>query len=95
MIERVKSVEGYNPWILKEFPEYEIEPWNEKFEYEGKKISIRDYDEATWQEKFKFEGEKLKLNYERIFDRLQQRGAWNDNRLERDLNRWRKRQQSK
>lgn len=94
VLKRVENVEGYDPWILKEFPEHEIEPWNEKFEYEGKKISIRDYDWENWQDKFKFEGDKLKLDYSHIFDKLYQRGEWGENRLERDLNRWRKRQQS-
>ena len=92
VLERVKRVKGYEPWILKEFPEHETEPWTEKFEYDGKEISIRDYDETTWQEKFEFDGENVKLNYERIFtERLEQRGQWNDNRLKRDLIRWRER----
>ena len=56
---------------------------------EGKRLFLRDYDEATWQELFEYEGEERKINYERIFDRLEERGKWNENRLDRDLDRWR------
>jgi uncharacterized protein (DUF2235 family) len=90
VIKRAEQVKGYNPWILKEFPEHKIEPWIGEFEYEGEKVSIRDYDEATWQERFGFDGQTLNIKRpENYFDNLQKRGQWSDNRLERDLTRWR------
>jgi uncharacterized protein (DUF2235 family) len=90
VIERAKRVNGYNPWILKEFPEHKIEPWNENFEYEGEEMSIRDYDEATWQERFGFDGQNINImRPENFYDNLLKRGKWNDNRLQRDLTRWR------
>jgi len=90
VIERAKQVKGYVPWILKEFPEYEIEPWVENFEYEGMEMSIRDYDEATWQDRFDFNGEKINIKRpENHYDNLLKRGKWSDNRLKRDLARWR------
>lgn len=92
VIERAKQVKGYVPWILKEFPEYEIEPWVENFEYEGMEMSIRDYDEATWQDRFDFNGEKINIKRpENHYDNLLKRGKWSDNRLKRDLARWRAR----
>ena len=96
VIERAKQVEGYNPWILKEFSEHKIEPWIKKFEYEGKEMSIRDYDEDIWQEQFGFDGQTINiLKPENYYDNLLKRGEWSDNRLMRDLNRWRKKQASK
>jgi len=96
VIERAKQVEGYVPWILKEFPEYEIEPWVENFEYEGMEMSIRDYDEATWQDRFDFNGEKINIKRpENHYDNLLKRGKWSDNRLKRDLARWRARLKNK
>ena len=90
VIDRAKRVKGYNPWILKEFPEHKVEPWNEKFEYEGEDVSIRDYDEATWQGRFEFDGQTINiLKPENYYDKLLKRGRWSDNRLERDLTRWR------
>lgn len=88
VLERAKKVK-YTPWILKEFPEYEIEPWDENFEYEGKPTSIRDYDAATWQDKFQFDADKIKIRKpEDYFNKLLKRGKWSDNRLRRDLLRW-------
>lgn len=92
VLERNKRVKEYDPWILKEFPEYEIEPWNEKFEYEGVEMSIRDYDEASWQDRFEFDGKTIKTKKpENYYDKLLERGEWSENRLERDLIRWRAR----
>jgi len=89
VLERVKRVPGYNPWILRDFPKHETEPWTEEFEYEGEKLSIRDYDENTWKDKFKFTGQSIDvLNPEDYYDNLLKRGEWSDNRLRRDLTRW-------
>jgi hypothetical protein len=85
-------VEGYAPWILKEFSEHEIEPWVENFEYEGTEMSIRDYDEATWQDRFEFDGEKINImRPENHYDNLLKRGELSGGRLKRDLSRWRAR----
>jgi hypothetical protein len=92
VIERAKHVKGYKPWILAEYPEHEIEPWNENFEYDGMEMSIRDYDEATWQTRFEFDDEKINiLRPENQFDNLMKRGEWGGNRIKRDLSRWRAR----
>ncbi len=77
---------------MKEFPEPQIEPWEENFEYEGEQMSIRDYDEASWQSRFKFDGEKINVTRpENYYDNLLKRGEWGNNRLKRDLSRWRAR----
>ena len=96
VLERVKHVKEYDPWILKEFPEHEVEPWNEMFEYEGDEMSIRDYDEVTWQDRFEFDGETIKIKRpENYYDKLLKRGEWSENRLKRDLIRWRAKRKSK
>jgi hypothetical protein len=96
VLERAKHVEGYNPWILKEFSEHEMEPWVENFEYEGMEMSIRDYDQATWEDRFEFDGDKITIKQpENHFDNLLKRGEWGGNRLKRDLSRWRARQMVK
>lgn len=99
VIKRVEHSQGtdkeYDPWILKEFPNYKTEPWVDKFKYDGKKkTSLRDYDEKTWQDKFDFDGENIKVDHERtIVDNIVQRGQLNeeDNRLKLDFARWSKR----
>lgn len=92
VLERVKCKEGYEPWLLQQFPNAQIEPWKENFEYEGMNMSIRDYDEATWRERFEFDGERINiLRPENYYDNLLKRGAWGNNRLKRDLSRWRAR----
>ena len=59
-------------------------------------MSIRDYDEDIWQEQFGFDGQTINiLKPENYYDNLLKRGEWSDNRLMRDLNRWRKKQASK
>ena len=89
VIERAERLEEYTPWILEEFPEHEIEPWIEKFEYDGAEMSIRDYDEKNWAEKLGFDGEKIMIkNMEVHYSKLLKRGDWHENRLKRDLLRW-------
>jgi len=91
VLERAKRVEGYEPWILIEFPEHKIEPWHEKFDCEGTEMSIRDYDESCWQEKIDFDGKKIKIkSHESYYSKLLQRGKWSNDRLKRDLMRWKK-----
>lgn len=91
VLERAKRVDDYDPWILKEFPEYEIEPWEEIFELDGKKTSVRDYDESTWEEQFSFDGDDVRITrLENHFDKLIKRGTWSGDRLKRDLKRWQK-----
>ena len=89
VLERVKHVKEYDPWILKDFPEYEVDPWNEMFEYEGDELSIRDYSKDSWRDKFEFDGERIKIKMpENYYDRLLKRGEWGNGRLKRDLTRW-------
>ena len=89
VLERVKKVE-YDPWILREFPEYETEPWEKNFDYEGQEITVRDYDALTWEDKFQFDGEKIKIKKQEDYsNKLLKRGKWSNNRLKRDLLRWR------
>lgn len=93
-------LEGYQPykdWLEEHTEEhdnqiYYVEPVRmlKDFEFpDNKRMILRDYDEATWQEIFTYDGEERKINYERVFDRLEERGKWNENELDRDLNRWR------
>lgn len=92
VLDRAKEVKGYQPWILKEFPEHKVEPWVKVFDYEGTQISIRDYDEHSFEEQFEVDGEQIKaLKPQNEYDNLIQRGKWKDGRLRRDLKRWRKR----
>jgi len=89
VFERKKRINDYDPWILKDFPERKIEPWIEKFKYDGAMMSIRDYDEVTWQDRFIFVDNKIETT--RIlndYDALLKRGELSGNRIERDLNRW-------
>lgn len=89
VFERVKRVEGYQPWIFQKFPKAQPEPSNEIFEYDGEKVSIRDYDESSWREQFEIEGDEIKTTRpENDFDNLLERGEWRSNRLKRDLTRW-------
>jgi len=84
--------EKYEPWILKEFPDANIEPWEEltvKMD-KGKSESIRDYDQTTWKNKFKFDGQTIKVDDDPILKNLKKRAAMNDNRILRDLKRWSK-----
>ena len=89
VLDRAMRVEGYEPWIINEFPEHKVEPWNAIFEYEGKTMSIRDYDEAMGKVNLELnEGEIKILKPDDDRDKLLERGKWSDNRLERDLKRW-------
>ncbi|MBC8335077.1 MAG: DUF2235 domain-containing protein [Anaerolineales bacterium] len=89
VFERVKRVEGYQPWILQKFSKTQKESSNKIFEYEGEKASIRDYDESSWQEQFEIEGDEIKTTRpENDYDNLIERGEWGSNRLRRDLTRW-------
>ena len=91
VLERAERVRGYKPWILEEFPEHEVELWVENFEYEDGEISIRDYDEENWQEKLEFDGKRIKIkSIEAYYNKLLERGRWHENRLKRDLVRWKK-----
>jgi hypothetical protein len=90
VFQRAKHVRDYDPWILRDFPEYVVEPWNEMFEYEGEVMSIRDYSEASWQDQFVFDGEAIGITRpQNHYDRLLKRGGWSGGRLKRDLTRWR------
>ena len=94
VLERAERDEKYKPWILEEFPEYEIVPWVEKFEYEGQEMTIRDYDEKKWQELLSFDGGKIRIkSYEAYYSKVFERGKWHKNRLKRDLTRWYKKKQ--
>ncbi len=84
-------LEGYQPykdWLEEHTEEhdnqiYYVEPVRmlKDFEFpDNKRMILRDYDEATWQEIFTYDGEERKINYERVFDRLEERGKWNENR---------------
>ncbi len=91
VLDRAERVPGYEPWILKAFPEHKIAPWIESFDYEGEQISIRDYDEDTAAHQFDFDGSKVNLlKQENHFDNLLSRGKWGEERIKRDLKRWRK-----
>lgn len=91
VLARMKEDEKYDPWIVKEFPEYEVEPWVENFEYEGDETSIRDYDEAGWRDRFQFDEDDIIIKKpENYYNKLLKRGEWSDNRLKRDLTRWQK-----
>ncbi len=91
VLDRVKCIEGYSPWILEKFPDHKVEPWVETFEYEGEEISIRDYDEESSPAQFELKGNKIKLlKPENYFDELLKRGKWYGERLKRDLKRWEK-----
>ncbi len=91
VLDRAERVPGYEPWILKAFPEHKIAPWVESFDYEGEQISIRDYDEDTAAHQFDFDGNKVNLlKQENHFDNLLSRGKWGGERIKRDLKRWRK-----
>ncbi len=91
VLDRAERVPGYEPWILKAFPEHKIAPWIESFDYEGAQISIRDYDEDTAAHQFDFDGSKVDLlKQENHFDNLLSRGKWGGERIKRDLKRWRK-----
>ena len=91
VLDRAKRLPDYQPWILKAFPECNVEPWVETFEYEGTQMSIRDYDEVTNTDKFVLEDETVKiLKPENYYDNLLTRGSWGSERIKRDLKRWRK-----
>jgi hypothetical protein len=91
VIERTENVKDYKPWILREFPDYKIEPWTETFKYNGdENFFIRDYDKNSWETKFSLNGNgSIDVNDPQDFySNLLKRGEWSDNRLKRDLDRW-------
>ena len=92
VIDRKNNSKDYDPWILKEHPEYKIEPWNEMFKYNNdEKFFIRDYDKKSWKSKFAVDksGNIDTKDYQDEYSNLLKRGEWNENRLKRDLDRWR------
>ena len=94
----VLGKEVYDPWILKEFPDHHVEPWGETFPYdEDEKFFIRDYDEKSWKEKFEIDKKgTIDVRYPpELVTNLIARGKWSDNRLQRDLDRWKVREQRK
>jgi hypothetical protein len=92
VLDRAAQLDDYKPWILEKFPEHKIEPWVTHFDYDSIEMSIRDYDQHSSHEKFKFDGDQVKtLSLESDANALLDRGRWRNNRLRRDLARWRKR----
>ena len=90
----VLGKEKYDPWILREFPDHHVEPWGETFPYEDdENFFIRDYDEKSWKEKFEIDkqGAIDVTGFPEHISNLLERGKWSENRLERDLTRWRNR----
>jgi hypothetical protein len=96
----LEEYEFYQEWLETHTEEHEgliyyVEPVRKLDDFEcpvDRQMRLRDYDEETWQEIFEFDGESLIVSDERRFENLEERGKWDDNRLSRDLTRWRERE---
>ena len=93
---------GATESIEADYPEDKIEPWVKEFEYQhneneaAEMISLRDYDRDTWEETFNFiNGGPGLLNSKEDDTKLLERGKWSGDRLDRDLERWKKAAQSR
>ena len=97
VIERKKNVKDYDPWILKEFPDHNVEPWAEKFTCNGdENFFIRDYDKKSWKTKFTLDSAGVidTNDPQDHYSNLLKRGEWSDSRLKRDVDRWQGKQEN-